>query len=120
MNAELFEALELLEKTKGIPVSYMLEKVEAALQSAFKKEYGTSSVRVAINREKKDMRVYRQCAVHASSGLKDGTCPPHTNFAPFNNLNTEDKVMIVAPEMGHSYPANWEKNWKTFFSERIK
>ncbi|MBE6569508.1 MAG: transcription termination/antitermination protein NusA [Ruminococcaceae bacterium] len=63
MNAELFEALELLEKTKGIPVSYMLEKVEAALQSAFKKEYGTSAVRVAINPEKKDMRVYRQRTV---------------------------------------------------------
>ena len=40
MNAELFEALELLEKTKGIPVEYMLEKVEAAMQSAFKKEFG--------------------------------------------------------------------------------
>ncbi len=59
MNAELFEALELLEKTKGIPVEYMLEKVEAALVSAFKKEYGTASVRVAINKEKKDVRVYK-------------------------------------------------------------
>ena len=44
MNAELFEALELLEKTKGIPVEYMLEKVEAAMQSAFKKEFGSSAV----------------------------------------------------------------------------
>ena len=42
-DESLFEALELLEKTKGIPVDYMLEKVEAALVSAFKKEYGTSS-----------------------------------------------------------------------------
>ena len=57
MNAELFEALELLEKTKGIPVDYMLEKVEAALVSAFKKEYGSSSVRVDINKEKKSVRV---------------------------------------------------------------
>lgn len=63
MNAELFEALELLEKTKGIPVDYMLEKVEAALVSAFKKEYGTSSVRVDINKEKKDVRVYRRRTV---------------------------------------------------------
>ncbi|MBQ3900469.1 MAG: transcription termination/antitermination protein NusA, partial [Clostridia bacterium] len=38
MNAELFEALDLLQKTKGIPVDYMLEKIEAALVSAYKKE----------------------------------------------------------------------------------
>ena len=59
MNAELFEALDILEKTKGIPVEYMIEKVEAALVSAFKKEFGTSSVRVDINRDKKDMKVYK-------------------------------------------------------------
>lgn len=63
MNAELFDALELLEKTKGIPVEYMLEKVEAALVSAFKKEYGSASVRVDINREKKDLKVFRRRTV---------------------------------------------------------
>lgn len=63
MNSELFEALELLEKTKGIPVDYMLEKVEAALVSAFKKEYNSASVRVDINKEKKDVRVYRRRTV---------------------------------------------------------
>lgn len=59
MSSELFEALELLEKTKGIPVDYMLEKVEAALISAYKKEEGSSSVRVAINRNKKLLKLYR-------------------------------------------------------------
>ena len=63
MNAELFEALELLEKTKGIPVDYMLEKVEAAMQSAFKKEFGSSAVRVAIDREKKEMKIFKQRTV---------------------------------------------------------
>lgn len=63
MNAELFNALELLEKTKGIPVDYMLEKVEAAMQSAFKKEFGSSSVRVAIDREKKDMKIFQRRTV---------------------------------------------------------
>ncbi len=58
MNAELFEALELLEKTKGIPVDYMLEKVEAALVSAFRKQYGNASVRVDINKEKRYVKVY--------------------------------------------------------------
>ncbi|MBE6541098.1 MAG: transcription termination/antitermination protein NusA [Ruminococcaceae bacterium] len=63
MNSELFEALELLEKTKGIPVDYMLEKVEAALVSAFKKEYGSASVRVDINKEKKNVKVYKRRTV---------------------------------------------------------
>ncbi|MBE6627063.1 MAG: transcription termination/antitermination protein NusA [Ruminococcaceae bacterium] len=63
MNAALFEALEMLEKTKGIPVDYMLEKIEAALISAFKKEYGSASVRVDINKAKKDVKVYRRRTV---------------------------------------------------------
>ena len=37
----------------------MIEKVEAALVSAFKKEFGSTSVRVNINREKKDVKVYK-------------------------------------------------------------
>ncbi len=58
MNQEFFNALDLLEKTKGIPKEYMIEKVEAALISAFKKEYGTANVRVVINPDKKDVKVY--------------------------------------------------------------
>ncbi len=58
MNQEFFNALDLLEKTKGIPKAYMIEKVEAALISAFKKEYGTANVRVVINPDKKDVKVY--------------------------------------------------------------
>ena len=59
MNAELFEALEALEKAKGIPVDYMLEKVEAALLSACKKELGGANARVDIDRDKKDIKVYK-------------------------------------------------------------
>lgn len=58
MNSEFFTALDLLEKTKGIPKEYMIEKVEAALISAFKKEYGKNNVRVVIDPEKKDVRVF--------------------------------------------------------------
>ncbi len=59
MNKEFFDALELLEKEKGISKEYMLEKVEAALISAFKREHGgKSNVRVVLNPEKKDVRVY--------------------------------------------------------------
>ena len=61
MNKEFFVALELLEKEKGIPKEYMLEKIEAALLSAFKKEFGNSTLmRVAIDPDKEDMKVYLQ------------------------------------------------------------
>lgn len=64
MNAEFFAALEQLEKEKGIPQSYMLEKIEATLLSAFKKEYGaTAMMRIDMNTEKKKMKVYRQRTV---------------------------------------------------------
>ncbi len=64
MNNEFFLALEMLEKERGIPCSYMFEKIEAALASAFKKEYGSNAVpRIVIDPEKKDVRVFRQYTV---------------------------------------------------------
>lgn len=61
MNKEFFAALALLEKEKGIPREYMLEKIEAALVSAFKKEYGSNTnVRVSIDPAKEDVRVFQQ------------------------------------------------------------
>ncbi len=61
MNTEFFTALELLEKEKGIPAEYMIEKIEAALVSAYKKEYGNNTnVRILIDPAKKDVRVYQQ------------------------------------------------------------
>ena len=66
MNTEFFTALELLEKEKGIPAAYMIEKIEAALVSAYKKEYGNNTnVRVLIDPAKKDVRVYQQKEVVA-------------------------------------------------------
>ncbi len=60
MNAELFAALEQLEKEKGIPQEFMLEKIEAALTAAFKKEYGSNAlVRIVLDPEKKDIKVYQ-------------------------------------------------------------
>ncbi len=63
MSNEVISALEDLEKQKGIPKEYMLEKVEAALLSAVKKEVGGNNVRVAIDREKGVIHVYRQVTI---------------------------------------------------------
>jgi N utilization substance protein A len=59
MKSEIFEALELLEKEKGIKPEYMLEKIEAALLSALKRDYGASdNVRVDIDLENKSIRTF--------------------------------------------------------------
>ena len=63
MGAELFTAVDLLESTKGIPREYMLEKIEAALVSAYKKEEGAQNVRIALDPEKKTVRMFAQKTV---------------------------------------------------------
>jgi len=60
MNTEFFSALELLEKEKGISKEYMMERVEAALISAYKRDQGgNSNVRIVLDPEKKDIRMYQ-------------------------------------------------------------
>ncbi len=64
MNSELFVALDLLEKEKGISREYMLEKLEAALVNAYKRQHGgATNVRILFNPEKKDLRMYQQKTV---------------------------------------------------------
>ena len=66
MNKEFFAALSMIEKEKGIPKEYMYEKIEAALVSAVKKEFGgNTNVRVVFDENKEDIRVYRQKEVVA-------------------------------------------------------
>lgn len=61
MNNELFEALDQLEREKGIPKEYMLEKVDAALLSAYKREHnGESNVRIVIDSDKREIKIYQQ------------------------------------------------------------
>ena len=64
-NRESFvNALELLEKEKGIPKEYMIERIESALVSAYHKEYGAgANVRIEFNLEKDDVRVFQQKTV---------------------------------------------------------
>ena len=57
-------ALDLLEREKGIPKAYMMEKIEAALVSAYHKEYGAgANVRIVFDLEKDDVRVFQQKTV---------------------------------------------------------
>jgi len=59
MNVEFIEALKDLEKERGIEMEVLVEAIEAALISAYKKHFGSSqNVRVEINRNNGDIHVF--------------------------------------------------------------
>ncbi len=59
MNGELIEALEQLEKEKGISKDILIDAIEAALISGYKRNYGSAqNVKVYINRDTGDVRVF--------------------------------------------------------------
>ncbi len=58
-NKEFFGAIRALEKEKGIPADYMLEKVEAALQAGVKRHYNCNNVRIVLDPDKNEIKVYR-------------------------------------------------------------
>lgn len=61
MNKEFISALKEIEKEKGISIDILLEALEAALISAYKKNFSTpQSVRVVIDKEQGDIQVFAQ------------------------------------------------------------
>lgn len=54
----------------------------------------------------KNLAPWVKCPVLMSVGLKDTTCPPHINFAAYNQLKSK-KEYLVFPENGHSLPADY-------------
>lgn len=66
MNSELFRALAELEKERGIAKDILLDAIETAIVSAYKKNYGASSaanVRVELNEQTGAIRVYARKVV---------------------------------------------------------
>ena len=50
----------------------------------------------------KNFAPHVSCPVLMVFGLQDKTCPPHTNFAIYNNLGSTDKHFLCLPENGHN------------------
>ncbi|OAT85865.1 transcription termination factor NusA [Desulfotomaculum copahuensis] len=64
MNTEFLTALKDLEKEKGIATDILLEAIEAALLSAYRRNFGSlQNARVVIDRDNGDFKVYAQYAV---------------------------------------------------------
>lgn len=64
MNGEFLQAIEQIAKEKGIKEEVLFDAIDAALVTAYKKNYGTSqNVKVTINRENGDVDVYAKKTV---------------------------------------------------------
>ena len=58
---EIFAALAMLEKERGIPQSFMMGKIIQALTTAYKRDHeGVEYVVVDVDEEKKDLKMYVQ------------------------------------------------------------
>ena len=58
---EIFAALDMLEKERGISPAFMMDKIVQALTTAYKRDHeGVENVIVDVNEAKKDLRMYVQ------------------------------------------------------------
>lgn len=72
MNQEFMLALDELEKDRGIDKDVLIDTIEQALLTAYKKNFGSAqNVRVEFDREKGDVKVFSQRVVVDESDLYD-------------------------------------------------
>ena len=58
---EIFAALAMLEKERGIPQDFMMSKIVQALTTAYKRDHeGVENVVVEVNEEKRDLKMFVQ------------------------------------------------------------
>jgi N utilization substance protein A len=73
MSAELIQALDQLEKEKGIEKNVLIEAIEAALISAYKRNFGsTQNVKITIDQQSGDVRVFALRKVTSAPDSENG------------------------------------------------
>jgi len=85
--AEIFAALALLEKERGIPQTFMMEKIVQAITTAYKRDHeGVENVIVDVDEEHQDLKMYVQKVVVAEEDYVD----------PANELLPEEAKKLSA------------------------
>ena len=74
MNSEIFAALKQLEKERGIPTEYMVDKITQALVAAYKKDRDGYTDNVFVTLNENEMHMYAQKEV------VDGVISPQTEI----------------------------------------
>lgn len=70
----------------------------------------------------KNLATNISCPIITSVGLQDNVCPPHTNLASYNNVQTSasDKKIVFNPEYGHQVSYNGTDNWNDTYMNFFK
>ena len=82
MNSEIFAALKQLEKERGIPTDYMVEKITQALVAAYKKDRDGYTDNVFVTLDEDALHMYAQKEVvddvisPSASDLRGASPPP--------------------------------------------
>jgi transcription termination/antitermination protein NusA len=77
VNVEWLEALRQIEREKGIDAETIIQALEAALLSAYKKNYSTEEeARVEVNRETGSIHVFAEIADEDSGEVKEEEVTP--------------------------------------------
>ena len=85
--AEIFAALAMLEKERGIPQTFMMDKIIQALTTAYKRDHdGVENVIVDVDEEHQRLKMYVQKNVVAEEDYVD----------PFNEIPVEEAKTISA------------------------
>jgi cephalosporin-C deacetylase-like acetyl esterase len=66
----------------------------------------------------KNLAPWIECPVIMGIGVQDEVCPPHTNFAAYNQVRSE-KQWMAFPEFAHSVGAAYNDAAKAFIKEKL-
>lgn len=103
MSAELILALEQLEKEKGIRKDIIIEAIETALISAYKKNFGSAmNVKVNIDRTTGDVKVYalRKVAENPDQEAMDISVGEATALNPSLDIGDYAEVEVTPRSFG--------------------
>jgi N utilization substance protein A len=81
MNGDLISALEQLHKEKDIPMASLIEAIEAALESAYRRHYGVSEdIRLEIDPRARAVRIVARRPVPVSDEQRDESGQPLVTY----------------------------------------
>ena len=103
MNAEIFAALRQLEKERGIPVDYMVEKITQALVAAYKKDRDGYTDNVYVELTEDAMRMYAQKEV-----VDEVMDDPERSLCWVEAENRKHSIRAIMAALGKRTPLNDE------------
>ena len=103
MNRELIEALEMVEKEKGISKEILIDAIESALSSAYKKDQKQhQNIKVKLDPKTGDFRVfsYKQVVEEVADERLEMSLADARRIDPGYELNDQVEIEIFPSEFG--------------------